>query len=312
MRNIKLISTLAAVLVSIVATLAFILSYSSLQHMANANGVTGWLSYLWPLLLDFSMIVFSLAILRANLRGESAFYPWLLTIVFATLATLANVLDVHTLGIPAVVIGASVKAIAPVALVLSFELLMSMVKAEVKRSSVVKSLSQLAQELEQKRSDLDAKLEQMRVDLDAKLERMRSKLHHRFEQERSKLKNEIDQLTRELNARRSEIAELNQAIEQRRSTVADLDRQIDALQRSKNAAAIVQHDALNTVNAEKLNDKQVALNVLLNFYRSNPTATLSEAGDVIERSKATVSNYLNELEQTGLIHRNGNGVEVLP
>jgi hypothetical protein len=47
-----------------------------LQHLAAQHGLPGWLSYLWPLLLDFAMLVFSLAILRANLRQERAIYPW--------------------------------------------------------------------------------------------------------------------------------------------------------------------------------------------------------------------------------------------
>lgn len=140
---IKLISTITAVLVAILAGLAFILSYNALQHMAAQNGVEGWLSYLWPLLLDFAMIVFSLAILRANLRQESAWYPWVLTLIFASLATLANVMDVTRLGLPPLIVAAAVKALAPVALVLAFELLMSMTKAEIKRQALTASLADL-------------------------------------------------------------------------------------------------------------------------------------------------------------------------
>jgi hypothetical protein len=140
---VKLISWLAGLLVAILALLAFILSYSSLQHMAATNGVPGWLSYLWPLLLDFAMVVFSLAILRANLRQEGTAYPWLLTVVFASLATLGNVMDVSHLGLPSVAVAACVKALAPIALVLAFELLMSMVRAEIKRSAVIASIADL-------------------------------------------------------------------------------------------------------------------------------------------------------------------------
>jgi hypothetical protein len=130
---IKRINWTAAALVGVVAIFAFVLSYSSLQHMAESNGVGKVLSHAWPLLLDFAMIVFSLAILRANLRQESNLYPWFLTITFAGLATVANVLDATTLGIPPVAIKATVKALAPITLVLAFELLMGMLRAEVKR-----------------------------------------------------------------------------------------------------------------------------------------------------------------------------------
>ena len=167
---IKLIATLTATLVGLLALLAFILSYSSLQHLAVSNGIPGWLSHLWPLLLDFAMIVFSLAILRANLRREPNRYPWLLTIAFASLATLANVLDVASLGLPPVAIAAAVKALAPVALVLAFELLMSMLKAEINRAAVVTSLAELVRQREQLTGDvaaLEIKTAKLQADLAA-------------------------------------------------------------------------------------------------------------------------------------------------
>jgi uncharacterized coiled-coil DUF342 family protein len=68
--------------------------------------------------------------------------------VFAGLATLGNVLDVKALapllGIPTIWVSAAVKALAPIALVLAFELLMSMVKAEIKRANVTASIDDLA------------------------------------------------------------------------------------------------------------------------------------------------------------------------
>jgi hypothetical protein len=151
---VRVISWLTAGLVAILALFAFILSYSSLQHLAAQHGLPGWLSYLWPLLLDFAMLVFSLAILRANLRQERAIYPWTLTIAFAGLATLANILDVTNLGLPPVLVAASVKALAPIALVLAFELLMTMLRAEVKRAAVSQSLADLSQERETARVKL--------------------------------------------------------------------------------------------------------------------------------------------------------------
>lgn len=151
----RVISWAAAALVFILAALAFILSYSSLRHVAAQNGVGERLSYVWPLLLDFAMVVFSLAILRANLRGEPARYPWALTIAFALLATVANVLDAAPLGIPPVWIAGAVKALAPIALVLAFELLMTMIRAEVKRSAAAATLEELGHQVDEARAQLD-------------------------------------------------------------------------------------------------------------------------------------------------------------
>lgn len=57
--------------------------------------------------------------------------------------------------------------------------------------------------------------------------------------------------------------------------------------------------------------KQAAIERLVAYYRDNPEASLNDAGQVINRSKTTVSNYLTELEEAGKIHRNGDGVEIL-
>lgn len=57
--------------------------------------------------------------------------------------------------------------------------------------------------------------------------------------------------------------------------------------------------------------KEAAMAALLAFYRQNPGASYSQAGEQIGRSKSTVSNYLDELERSGAVHRNGNGVEIL-
>lgn len=64
--------------------------------------------------------------------------------------------------------------------------------------------------------------------------------------------------------------------------------------------------------AEKdLNDKQTAVEQLLAYVNDNPNASFSDIGRTIERSKATVSNYVKELEQNGRLHKNGDGYRVL-
>ena len=212
---VQIISGLAALLVLVLAILAFTLSYSSLQHMAAGHGVEGWLSYLWPLLLDFAMIVFSLAILRASLRQESALYPWSLTATFAALATAGNVFDVTTFGVSAVIVGAIVKALAPVALVLAFELLMQMVKAEIRRSAVVQTLAELMAEFDTQQTKLTAERDRLAAELGS--------LNDQIDRQMSKL----DDIKADiLSAKSSQITDLAAArqakIDQRRSDVLSM------------------------------------------------------------------------------------------
>jgi hypothetical protein len=219
---VRLISWLTAGLVAILALFAFILSYSSLQHMAAHNGLPGWLSYLWPLLLDFAMLVFSLAILRANLRQERAIYPWALTIAFAGLATIANILDVTSLGLPPVLVAASVKALAPIALVLAFELLMTMMRAEVKRSAVLRSLADLTTERETKQAELDTALTDKQAALDKVLKQI-DQAHTRLAELKAQLKQptagQSDSIVR---AKQIQLEQAASTMEERRTAIIQI------------------------------------------------------------------------------------------
>ncbi len=67
-------------------------------------------------------------------------------------------------------------------------------------------------------------------------------------------------------------------------------------------AAKAEKDAVN---------KTEAMDILLHYVDENPDASLSRIGQHIDRSKATVANYVRELEQNGRLQRNGQGWQVL-
>ncbi|BEP14000.1 hypothetical protein acdb102_23110 [Acidothermaceae bacterium B102] len=98
---------------------AFLLSYDALHQLARTSHVPALLAWLWPLIVDGFILVASLAILDAVHTGRRARYPWLLVLAFSTLSVTFNVLHA-----PDDLVARLVAAIPPLALVLSFELLM--------------------------------------------------------------------------------------------------------------------------------------------------------------------------------------------
>lgn len=289
----RIIAWLTGVLTLLLALFSFILSFNALTDLAAKHRVS--IPILFPLTVEAGVVIFSLNALYRSLHGESAKLQWALIIGSSLLAGAFNILHAQT-----DIVSQIIAAMPSLFLLLSFETFLGQVKHTVKRLSIIVTIKQLETELEQKR-----------LDFSTKLDRMRSILRQRFEQERSKLIVELEQIQNDLNTKRFGIQELDKEFEQKRAIITELENQVAKLNRSKSAAAIVQYNVLNGVNEQRANDKQAALKTLLSFYRSNPSATLAEAGKVIERSKGTVSNYLNELEQAGLIYRNGQGVEVL-
>ena len=101
------------------AVVAFLLSYDALHQLAVASDVPRLLAWLWPLIVDGFIIVASLAVLHAVLEHRPSIYPWLLVLAFSGISVIFNVLHA-----PPTVVGRLVAAIPPLALVLSFELLM--------------------------------------------------------------------------------------------------------------------------------------------------------------------------------------------
>lgn len=57
--------------------------------------------------------------------------------------------------------------------------------------------------------------------------------------------------------------------------------------------------------------KKRAVDMLLDTYRQNPQVSLRTVGQQIGRSPQTVSNYLEELQQQGLVQLNDTGVHVV-
>lgn len=58
-------------------------------------------------------------------------------------------------------------------------------------------------------------------------------------------------------------------------------------------------------NAAKANGKAQAIERTVEFFRTNPNASLSEAAEVVGRSKSTISSYLDELQAARRVHVNG-------
>ena len=107
----------------------FSMSYGSLHGLALAEGVDPTLAWMWPLIVDGFIVVASLAVLHAVLERRSSAYPWCLVLGFSAISVGFNVL--HAAPTP---VARLVGAVPPLALVLSFELLMRQVRAALEPS----------------------------------------------------------------------------------------------------------------------------------------------------------------------------------
>ncbi len=125
----KYIAWLTSILVFAVALGSFVLSYNALYDVAIKNGITPSLAFIWPLLVDFSLVVFSLAVVTAHLYSESTRKQWLLVAIYTIATVLFNCLHA-----PDNLLARVIATVPPVSLFFSFELLMQQLKNSMDRA----------------------------------------------------------------------------------------------------------------------------------------------------------------------------------
>jgi predicted transcriptional regulator len=253
-----LISLLSALLVLFLAGSAFFLSFESLRDLAIQIGVSEGIAWLYPAIIDGAIIVFSLSVLRANLARERTMYPWVLVSVFTLLSVVLNIIHARQ-----ALLAQFLAAIPPVALFLSFELLLAQLKETAVRLEAQNSLVEINREIGEKESELDEIVRER----SGKIE---------------KLEGEIGRLTEQKNQLSSEM--------QTHSTAQEL---------KKPSESVTIEHARQTRTAKK----RELMQQLLEIFRTKPNATLSELASIIGRSKSTIGGYLSELETAGLIQK---------
>jgi hypothetical protein len=108
--------------VLVLAAAAFTLSYDALHQLALDSRVRPALAWLWPVVIDGTIVVALLTVLAAKRAAGRAGYPWALAGLFSAASVAFNV--AHAPNRP---VAQLVFAMAPVALVLTTHLLMQQV-----------------------------------------------------------------------------------------------------------------------------------------------------------------------------------------
>jgi hypothetical protein len=108
--------------VLVLAAAAFTLSYDALHQLALDSRVRPGLAWLWPVVIDGTIVVALLTVLAANRARARAGYPWALAGLFSLASVAFNI--AHAPDRP---VARLVFAMAPVALVLTTHLLMQQV-----------------------------------------------------------------------------------------------------------------------------------------------------------------------------------------
>ena len=127
-KAISAISFVTAALVVLLALGCFILSFEALWHFAERSGaIAVERAWVFPLVIDGSIIVFTVSALRCSIVGESERWPLTLVIISTGFSVLFNI--AHA---PGGILTALVSAMPPLLLFLAFESLMKQVRSNLR------------------------------------------------------------------------------------------------------------------------------------------------------------------------------------
>ena len=126
----RFILVLFGSIVCLIISTAFVLSYANLVETAIEAGISPLLAPAWPLLLDSFLLAASLFILRANLLNEDPKIGWIVLLTFTGVSTAFNVY--HS---PENFVARAAHAVPPIALCVSLELLMMILKSDLTRET---------------------------------------------------------------------------------------------------------------------------------------------------------------------------------
>lgn len=130
----KWIKVSAILAMIVVAISSAILSFDGLQKVALASQVPPHLAFLFPIAVDTTILMGSLAVLLYELFGVKARFGWF-TVLFGTLLSITgNVISVKDAGLIAQVL----HGIIPVLLCLSLESLLRILRFNIKRTRTIR------------------------------------------------------------------------------------------------------------------------------------------------------------------------------
>ncbi|HRQ42405.1 MAG TPA: HNH endonuclease [Chloroflexota bacterium] len=277
------------------------------------------------------------------MNRNKTLYPWALVAIFTILSVILNIVHAPQDFLPRIL-----AAIPPVALFLSFELLMNQVKGIVRRAAAFQSLRDLATTIRQKQAELDELIQAKTEEIEQKqveIEQLAMQTGHLAMLASFEKKN-IGKGTQEWTLLRRLVWQRDE--KQCQSCGVDLSdgefhchhikpETIGGKGRPSNLITLCTichstlHDegihldedgnhpgsdgpltSLQLSQIVRRTKKDEAMENLLDYLAEHPDASLSEMGEAIGRAKSTAGVYVNELQDAGRLHQNGNGWEVRP
>lgn len=144
----KLITWLTGLLTLLLSVFTFILSFNALTDLAQQHGVS--IPPLFPFVVEFAVIVFSLNALYRSLNNEPAKWQWCLIIFSSLLAGTFNIIHANS-----DIVSRVIAAMPSLFLLLSFETFLNLIRYSISKNQLSLSINQLTTMAQERQNTLD-------------------------------------------------------------------------------------------------------------------------------------------------------------
>jgi cell division protein FtsB len=226
---IKQIDKWSGWLTALVVIIPFIVSYGALKDLAAANGVN--YPFMYPLMIDLSLIIFNLIALRSSLHGERNLYAWTLVVIATFISVVLNIVHAQYGILPMFM-----AALPPLFILAAFHLVVLRIEHTAKRHQVVNTLSHMVKRIKEVRAEHEqlnrqnetlrqeakthheqlAALREQLVQSNDELSRLQNEQLTAVHEQVAQAQNELSRLHREQSALKQQIA-LMKRVEQTRT-----------------------------------------------------------------------------------------------
>lgn len=245
-KYINSLSKIVITLTGLVALIGFVLSYDVLQSVAMEGGKSWFISWLWPLIIDLPIMVFTLIALFSIALG---YRPWLahLLVLAATAITIYFNYDYALNNSQSW----QVAVAAPIAYYVSFESLAWLIKAISQRSTAIKTV----QDLLDQANLVDNEISKKRLMLDD-------------------LMAKYDDLQAKIEANGGKVSAIGQAIKDKRIELARLDKGQSSVYVPANLTIEQRQELVQRMDRDGLTNQAIAdnLQVSLGTVKNDKTA----------------------------------------
>lgn len=198
--SITRIDKLTNFLLVILVGVPFFISFGALRHLAEANNIS--YPVLYPLMVDFGLIIFKFLALRESLRGRRDLYTWAMAITLTIISVALNIVHVpHTL--PTLGLARFMAALPPLVILTAFVAVSRRIEEDARTETAMANVKALEEFIRQRQAELE-KLSQRQAEVDKLLtERQR----------------QLDTLTQSLN---HQTADFDKTIQEQQRQLATL------------------------------------------------------------------------------------------